>query len=215
MIEVPLPWNRDTLVKIKLLLAQNKDVVSARWWWEPFHRTGFNALKFAATRATVAQLEARLDQLSCVSLPVKLQTQSIDAGLNRERVVTLLKQVHAIDDDERLLPLDPARSVHATWQAAQKSTGALAAEQALKSFAAPQIQLATVADLREILGPLEKKWEPKLVEETEVLSKWLTSENDLLKRFQKLDPWSKLELLEALLGVAKSSSVLHFQRIVD
>ncbi len=65
LFSAPFPWNQGEwqqfVGKFKI-----EDSISVKWWWEPFHKTGFNALEFCQKYGIQNEtLEKLLTDLSC------------------------------------------------------------------------------------------------------------------------------------------------------
>ena len=186
------PWTEESFDKF-LEAFHLKREVEINWWWEPFHRTGFDALQFAARKNMATEELVRiLDDLSCAAAPIALESQ--------------LRNLGALDSEGRIKSLDPQIRIGETWR--------LAGADFKKKFSRQAI-LPRIVDIRTSLQKKNLSFEPCFENSSEIkiVSKWLTLDRPLLNKFQQLCPWDKLELIESLNGGIISSSKLKFEHL--
>lgn len=188
IFERAFPWRPHDFTAL-VAAFETLDKIEVKWYWEPFHAPGMRALKFAARKKfTPEQFEQILEHLSCPQAPPQFKKK--------------LQNLGVCDESGRALPLDPRVSFRGTYFAAQRQVDVFE-----NSFC-PKI-----IDLRAKVG---HAFRPEIIGTAEFteLSSWLTNRPEVLKRFHGSDEWKQIELIEVLFGVHKSSSSLHFSRIV-
>jgi len=136
---------------------------------------------------------------------------SAQKKVSLQTLETQLSQLSSPVTPGDLQTLDPEISIRATMNSAAASKEVAAK---FEKFGHAHAILPKIDELAHLLGDKKDLWKPTLASYDEAtLSSWLTKDLRLMKRFQALNPWEQLTLAEGLLGVAKSSSILHFQRI--
>jgi hypothetical protein len=188
----PFPWSQDDWRRL-IELFKTEENLRVTWWWEPFHRIGYRALRHAAaTKMDNAQLESCLQNLSCVTPPKSDERRLEKSGL--------------LDEEGRVKNLNPEVQIRRTLKAA--------GGEAAKLSEIPT-RLPTIQDLRKELAGYYESWMPATpdLEEYSTVSNWLTKSPGLMKRFHNLGKWEQLELVESLVGPLISSSEVNFIRV--
>jgi hypothetical protein len=159
------------------------------WHWQPFHQIGFDALKYAAQhKLNNNQIDKILSQLSCVGVPKRLSP----------KFTKQLQELNGLDEDGGVKTLSSENYIRET----------------LKNF--PSLSenfiLPTISDLREALIKRDSRLVPltKNTPEERIVSNYLTGTPLQLKEFHQMPHWSKLEVIECLVGSIFSSSKLKF-----
>jgi hypothetical protein len=188
----PFPWIAADWSRL-IELFKNEDFLKVTWWWEPFHRVGFQALHHSATKKIDAlTLHSSMNNLSCVTPPPRTRRSFGARGL--------------LDDEGRVKSLDPQVQIQRTLRTAGPN---------LEKFNEGSPRLPLIRDLRRELAGYFESWIPELenLEEYSTVSNWLTKSPGLVNRFHNLGRWEQLELMESLVGPLISSSEVNFVRV--
>jgi len=192
-INLSFPWTKMNLDQLLIHFKLDEKLV-VNWNWAPYYRAGIDTLRWAAK--TGISREVIEQEISNLSRPVPAAPWKKS-----------MEKLRVLDEEGRFKIFDSEISIRETIKKSQSQLG---------NFADADLILPTISDLRNALEGLEKHWQPCLekLDEFKILSKALTGQKVLLKRFQDISLWDKLELLEIFVGSIKSSSALEFERIV-